>query len=466
MAATSAATFGTDGIRGRFGTELTLPLIRRLGAAAAAHLMSVDATDGRDVVAGDDAPNVFVLGRDTRTSSPRVAHALASGVADVAPAAHIIDLGIATTPMVSFACGQLRCAGAVVTASHNPHVDNGIKLFAAGGRKLTGATQARIAAQLDPETQPEPMQRAQQVASAAALATAPADLLAAYRDSLAADVAAIDLAGLTVVVDCANGAASPHAHDLLGSLGAVVNVVCAEPDGRNINDACGSAAPETMAAAVVATGAQLGLALDGDGDRVIACDENGTLINGDRLMALFAIDMASRDELANRTLVTTVMSNGGLDVALAQRAITVVRTDVGDRHVLAALAADGLSLGGEQSGHIIFHDRCATGDGLRAGVRLMALMRRHNEPLSSLASAIIDDFPQVLANVAVGTALNALPDDLRADIDQLAAASLARVLVRPSGTEPVVRVMVESPDEAETQRLADVLTKRIAARLT
>lgn len=453
---TSAPVFGTDGIRGRFGTEVTLPLIRRLGAAAAVHLVGTT--------------NVFVLGRDTRESSPRVAHALASGVADVAPTTQIVDLGVATTPLVSFACQQLECAGAVVTASHNPHVDNGVKLFAAGGRKLTGEAQARIAAQFDPETQPEPTQRAQPATSAAtpaaARAVAPADLLAAYRESLAADTAATDLSGLSVVVDCAHGAVSPYAQDLLGSLGADVTVLCAEPDGRNINDACGSAAPETMAATVVATGAQLGIALDGDGDRLIACDEAGTLINGDRLMALFALDMASRGELAKRTLVTTVMSNGGLDLALLQRGVSVVRTRVGDRHVLDALDERGANLGGEQSGHIIFYDRCATGDGLRAGVRLMALMRCRNEPLSSIAGDVIDEFPQVLTNVAVSTVLDVLPDDLRAEIDQLAGAALARVLVRPSGTEPVVRVMVESPDEAQTQRLAELLTARIAARLT
>lgn len=464
------ATFGTDGIRGRFGTELTLPLAHQLGIAAATHLI-----DPHPQSAAAEA-NLFVVGRDTRHSSPDLARALTDGVAHAAPTAQIVDLGVATTPMVSFACGQLRCAGAAVTASHNPYVDNGVKLFSVGGRKLTEDAQAQLAEQLAsatperagaPATSPAALTAASPAApSAGSPAGAPSDLLAAYQASLVEDVADVELDGLSIVVDCANGAASPYAQELLGALGADVTVLFAEPDGRNINDACGSAAPAALQAAVTAAGAQLGLALDGDGDRVIACDEGGTLVNGDRLMALFAIDLASRDELANTTLVTTVMSNGALDVYLATRGINVVRTDVGDRHVLDALDAGGFNLGGEQSGHIIFYDRCATGDGLRAGIRLMALMRRYRQPLSSLAASVLEEFPQVLTNVPVGAVLEHLPDDVRSEVNAMVAASPARVLVRPSGTEPLVRVMVESPDETVTQQLAQRLRALLVARLT
>jgi phosphoglucosamine mutase len=274
-----------------------------------------------------------------------------------------------------------------------------------------------------------------------------------------------DLAGLRVVIDCANGAASRVAPAVLQALGADVEVINDEPDGRNINAGCGSTHPEALQAAVVAAGAQVGLAFDGDADRVLAVDERGQLVDGDELIALCAIDLRARGALAHDTVVVTVMTNLGFHLGMARHGITVAQTQVGDRYVLEALAEGGFVLGGEQSGHVIFRALATTGDGLLTGVQLLDLLRRSGRPLSALAADAMQRLPQVLVNVRVA---HRDPDVAQAIVDEISAVGAmlgesGRVLVRPSGTEPLVRVMVEAPDEDVAAAAADRLVQAVVA---
>jgi phosphoglucosamine mutase len=283
---------------------------------------------------------------------------------------------------------------------------------------------------------------------------------AAYRRHLAAALDGRRLDGLRVVLDCANGAAAGVAPAAFEALGAEVTTLGCDPDGANINDGCGSTHPEALAAAVPATGADLGVAFDGDADRVVAVDHTGSVVHGDRLMALFTVDLASRDELTGNTVVVTVMTNLGFRLAMAERGIQVLETPVGDRHVLMALEADGLALGGEQSGHIVFRHRATTGDGVLSGLLLADLLVRSGRSLPELADGLMEQLPQMLVNVRV------------ADADRLSAAApvwaavreaearlgdTGRVLLRPSGTEPLVRVMVEAATEDEATEVAQSL---------
>lgn len=435
--------FGTDGLRGP-AEELTDELVVALGRAAV------------QVLGGSR----LVIGRDTRRSGPRLVEALARGAAIEGRPTE--DLGVVPTPAVAWVAADQGCPAAMVSASHNPWTDNGIKLFAPGGVKLTDAVEARLEAAVA-SLRPAPGD----LGPAAGGADGPLDVasgaavhLGGYVDAVVRSLEGRRLDGLRVVIDCANGSASAVAPDVLRRLGADVEVLHAQPDGRNINEGCGSTHPGDLQAAVVASGAAVGLAFDGDADRVLAVDEAGGLVDGDHLIAMLALDRHDRGRLRGPAVVVTVMTNLGFRLAMAERGIEVVETAVGDRYVLEALEARGLDLGGEQSGHIIFRDLATTGDGLLSGAHVLDLLRRSGRPLSELAAASMTRLPQVLRNVRVA--------ERRSDVADLLAATIAeerarlhgtgRILIRPSGTEPLIRVMVEAADEA----LADDVARRLA----
>jgi phosphoglucosamine mutase len=365
-------------------------------------------------------------------------------------------VGVLPTPGVAAVAAWLKSPAAMVSASHNPYTDNGVKLFAAGGRKLTDDEEAAVEAGLTGRAAPSPV---------AALGTIAADpgWRAWYCSRLLEALDGRTLGGLRVVLDCAHGAASATAAEVFRAAGAdVVEVLSASPDGTNINAGNGSTDPSALQAAVVAHHAAAGLAFDGDADRAIAVDERGELVDGDRLMALFALDLQERGRLADHTVVVTVMTNLGFHRAMAAAGIAVHQTPVGDRYVLEALDGNGWSLGGEQSGHIVFRDLATTGDGVLSGLLLLDLLRRRGVRLAQAAEAAMERFPQVLRNVEVADR-DHLPDasDVWAEVDAVSAdlGDGGRILLRPSGTERLVRIMVEAPTTAE----AEAAVSRIAA---
>jgi phosphoglucosamine mutase len=431
--------FGTDGVRGVANTELTAEFALNLGRAAAQVLSRL----GRDAAPVD----VVVIGGDTRESTPMFRAALGAGFA--AQGVDVIDLGTATTPMVAFEAQRLGVMGAVVSASHNPFGDNGIKLFAPGGTKLPDEVEAEIEAALGSLSVPSGT--AGRLGTHADAAPYSAHVLAILGDR--------DLSGVRVVLDAANGAGCAIAPAVLRAAGADVMVIAADPDGRNINDGCGATHPELVAAAVVEHGADLGVALDGDADRLIAVDHTGTVVDGDHIIAICASDLRGRGQLANDTVVVTVMTNLGFRLAMDAAGINVVETGVGDRYVLEALGQGGHSLGGEQSGHVIFADHATTGDGLLTAVALIDIVKRSRRALADIARDAMTSLPQVLVNVRVG---RRVPDVAERLADEIAAVeadlgATGRVLVRASGTEPLVRVMVEAATAAQAQAVADQL---------
>ena len=429
--------FGTDGIRGDADADLTSDLVVALGRAAA-------------VVLGRDRP--FIVGRDTRRSGPRLRDDLAAGLH--AEGAVLHDAGVLPTPGLAFVAAEAGAPALMISASHNPWTDNGIKLFAPGGRKLDDATERRVEDEL----------RARVGATGAGAAgvdgTHPHDT---YVDHLLGTLDGRRLDGLRVVLDCANGAASELGPDVMRALGADVVVLHAAPDGTNINAGCGSTAPGDLQAAVVAERADAGLAFDGDADRVLAVDEHGTLVDGDQIIVVTALDLHARGALRNGAVAVTVMSNLGLRQALEPAGVHIVETPVGDRQVLAAMDAGDLVLGGEQSGHVIFRDLATTGDGILTGLQLLDCVARAQRPLSELAAQMAH-VPQLLESVRVrtrGADLSAAPT-LAAEVAAVEAelGDSGRVLVRPSGTEPLIRIMVEAPTEA-TARAALARLRRV-----
>ena len=427
-------TFGTDGVRGRALTELTPADVAALGRAAGAVL-------GR----GD-----WLIGRDPRESGPALAAAFAGGLD-----ASVRDLGVVPTPVVAFWSQRLGVPAAVVTASHNPWHDNGVKVFAPGGLKLADDVEQAIEAELG-----VPLTAATEL---------PAEMPGAadaYVDHLAAMFEPDALGGLRIVLDCANGAVSEVAARPFLAVGAMVSLIHAAPDGRNINEQCGATAPGSLCAAVVEQGADLGLAFDGDGDRVIAVDHLGNVVDGDRLLALAALQLRDEGRLRDDTVVVTVMSNLGFRHAMDAAGIHVVETGVGDRYVLEALDTGGWSIGGEQSGHIIYRDLATTGDGILAGLRLAADVVRQARPLADMAGRVMTSYPQVLVNVRVAERHPNVADELAAEIAD-AESRLhddGRILVRASGTEPLVRVMVEAATADLAQQTADDLATVVRAR--
>jgi phosphoglucosamine mutase len=424
--------FGTDGIRGIAGTEITTELAYRLGRA----------------VAKVFSATTFV-GYDTRESSPALALAALHGLRDGGVEA--INLGVFTTPGVACIADERRGVGIVISASHNPYTDNGLKVFGLGGSKLDTATEQSVAAAL--AAAPGPQSVASEV---------PVDhsALDQYLARLTGRHAANAFAGLHVVLDCANGAATHIAPQFFRSLGARVDVLHAQPDGRNINDHCGSTHPEDLQRAVVASGADIGLAFDGDADRLVAVDETGARRDGDDIMVLVALDMHQQGLLGD-SLVVTSMSNLGLRRAMSDAGIAIIETDVGDRNVLVALEEHDLPFGGEQSGHLIFRRELSTGDGIVSGRHVCELILRHG-PLGTQAHAAWSRAPQTLVNIP-----RDLYDDTatNSDIDAtLATHGLTRddirLVIRPSGTEPLVRVMVESTDGAFVTAVDGALRQR------
>ncbi len=454
--------FGTDGVRGP-AEQLDDRFVAALGSAVAAVVGSGSH--------GELADPGFVIGRDPRSSGPRIEAALTRGLAAGGLVAR--SAGVVTTPALAWLSASMGVPAAMISASHNPAADNGIKVFAAGGRKLGDDVERAIEAELDrflgssaPDAPDDPGAKGSDGADPASgtgrLEALGPGATTGYRAAVVGSLEGRTLAGMRVVIDCANGASSLLAPLVLEALGAEVTAIGASPDGTNINDGCGSTHPAMLQEAVAGSGASVGLAFDGDADRVLAVDEDGNLVDGDHLLALCALDLQRRHKLAGDTVVVTVMSNLGLRQALARSGIEVVETPVGDRYVLEALEAGGWSLGGEQSGHIIFRtfsELAVTGDGLLTGVQLLDLVARSGRPLSALAAEAMTTVPQVLRNVAVARRPGSVPDDIAsaAAREQAALGDAGRVLVRPSGTEPLVRVMVEATDAAEADSVADRL---------
>ncbi|MHB8379969.1 MAG: phosphohexomutase domain-containing protein [Acidimicrobiales bacterium] len=421
--------FGTDGIRGRASDEITVDLAYRLGRAVAS-VFSVP---------------IFV-GYDTRESSPVLAAAVLAGLRD--GGALGINLGYFTTPGVAVIAQQRGGAGVVVSASHNPYYDNGLKVLGVGGAKLDRATEAAVESALNVAEG----SRHAVFGDVVIDVTAEHDYVTHLRK-----LAPADLSTLSLVIDCANGAASHVAHELFAATGAKLVTIHDQPDGRNINEDAGSTHVDSLVQAVRVAGADLGLALDGDADRLIAVDSEGTVRDGDDLMVLFALDRKERDVLGGGVVVTS-MSNLGLYRALEAAHVEIEETDVGDRNVLMALEEKSWILGGEQSGHVIFRDLAPTGDGLLTGLLLAELLVRKGS-LAELAGAAWRRVPQELFSVSVE---HFSDDEVQALFNELLAMyhvdrNDVRLLVRPSGTEPLVRIMIE----ALNAEFVEVFSERI-----
>ena len=444
------ARFGTDGVRGVANEELTGELALALGRATARVL---------------PAP-AFVVGRDTRRSGPLLQAAFSAGLAT--EGADVLDLGVLPTPGVAAVAAARGMPAAVVSASHNPFGDNGIKLFSRLGTKLPIEVENEVERELesilaDPEKQPR-----RPTGQGVGLISADPAGESLYRGHLIATTEGRRLDGLHIVLDCAHGAASAVAPAVFRHAGARVTPLHDAPDGANINDKCGSTDPAQLAAVVTQQGADLGLAFDGDADRVVAVDHRGHIVDGDVLLALFALDLARRGRLTDGTVVVTVMTNLGFRLAMERQGITVRETDVGDRHVLAALDADGLSLGGEQSGHIIFRALSTTGDGILTGLLLADFMLRDGRRLAVLSAGLVDHVPQKLVNVPIPQPERLAESAEIWDAVAKAEAELGhegRVLLRASGTEPVVRIMVEARAEAQANAVAAQLAGVVESAL-
>ena len=434
--------FGTDGVRGVANRELTAELGVALGAAAARRL----APAGRGVA---------VVGRDPRASGEMLEAAVIAGI--TSEGVDVLRTGVLPTPAVAFLTAAYGAGfGVMISASHNPMPDNGIKIFGPGGHKLDDDTEDRIEELVaqGPGLRP--------VGSDIGRVRDAADALDRYLTHIA-PAAATRLDGLTVVVDCANGAAFAAAPRAYADAGARVIAINAEPDGLNINDGCGSTHLEPLRAAVLAHGADLGLAHDGDADRCLAVDAAGETVDGDAIMMVLALAMREAGELTSDTLVATVMSNLGLHLAMRDAGIEVRTTGVGDRYVLEELRAGAFSLGGEQSGHIVMPAFATTGDGILTGLRLMSRMTQTRMPLAALV-APMKIMPQVLINVAVADKATAAEAPAVRSAVREAEAELGdtgRILLRPSGTEQIVRVMVEAADKDTARQVASRVAKSV-----
>lgn len=433
--------FGTDGVRGVAFEQLTEQFAYSLGAASAR-------------LFAPGGSSAMYVGRDTRESGPALLAAFAAGVATTG--VEVLDLGVVPTPAVAWFCAHEGQPGAMLSASHNPWTDNGIKIFGPGGRKLSDEQQTTIEAALDNEAAPS---------SWDSVTVSPA-VAERYIDAVVQS-AERRFDGLSIVVDCANGSAAAFAPEIFARLGATVTAIAAAPNGRNINDNVGSTHPEALQAAVLDTKADMGFAFDGDADRVLGCDASGNLIDGDQIIAMAAIDRKSRGALASDTVVITVMTNLGFRLAMADQGIEIVETGVGDRHVLAALDEQALSLGGEQSGHIIHRDMATTGDGVLTAVQLVDAVLRRPEPIGVWAANVMTQYPQVLQNVRLQAKVDDITSLIATEIasEEALLGDQGRVLVRASGTEPLIRVMVEAATHAQAEEVAGRLAEAVT-RLT
>jgi phosphoglucosamine mutase len=438
--------FGTDGVRGRANTyPMTAEMALRLGAAA-----------GRYFRRDGGAAHRVVIGKDTRLSGYMLENALTAGLTSTGM--NVLLLGPVPTPAVGFLTRSMRAdVGVMISASHNPHFDNGIKFFGPDGFKLSDEAEAEIEALLEGEVhlaQPENIGRAKRIE----------DGRGRYQEFVKTTLpAGVRLDGLKVVIDCANGAAYKAAPEVLWELGAEVIAVGVSPNGKNINENCGSTHVQTAAEAVVAHGADVGIALDGDADRVMILDAKGRVADGDQIMALMATRWAEDGRLRGGALVATVMSNLGLERHLEGRGLRLERTAVGDRYVVERMREGGFNLGGEQSGHIVMTDYATTGDGLVAGLQFLAEMARTGETAAVLARQF-ETVPQMLKNVRYGADKRPLEDAaVQAVIAGMETkiAGKGRILIRKSGTEPLVRVMAECEDAGLLDEVVSTIVRAV-----
>lgn len=446
--------FGTDGVRGIANKELTPELAFEIGQA------------GAYVLTGSTGKKpVILVGKDTRISGDILECALIAGLCSVG--AKVVSAGVIPTPAIAYLVRRFGFdAGVMISASHNPFEHNGIKFFSGEGYKLKDETEEKIEAII--------LDKAEEVKRAVCedIGHREEDYsLADEYIKFAMSVTDVRFDGIKIAIDCANGSASVTAKRALEGLGAEVFVTCDKPDGININKDCGSTHIENLAAFVKETKADVGLAFDGDADRVLAVDENGDMVDGDKIMAVCALDMRSRGKLEDNTVVATVMSNLGFFKMGEKEKLNIKRTKVGDRYVLEEMLKCGHKIGGEQSGHVILLDHNTTGDGLVTGITLVSVMKRTGRKLSDLAS-VMKVYPQVLINAKVKNEFKsedkymAVPE-IREKIRELevAFAGSGRVLIRPSGTEPLVRVMIEGQNEEEIKRYAEELAHLMEEKL-
>ncbi|MDY0263387.1 MAG: phosphoglucosamine mutase [Syntrophotalea acetylenica] len=445
--------FGTDGVRGVANIyPMTTEIAMQLGRAAA-HVFKKDRHRRHRIV----------IGKDTRLSGYMIENALVAGICSMG--VDVLLVGPLPTPGIAFITSSMRAdAGVVISASHNPYQDNGIKFFSADGFKLPDDTELEIEKLIFSNEIDSLRPVADEVGKAFRIDDACGRYVVFLKNSFPHK---LDLNGLKIVLDCANGAAYKVAPAVLEELGAEVIPLGIKPNGSNINAGCGSLYPEVIARAVKEHGAHLGMALDGDADRVIFVDEQGQEVDGDHIMAICSLDMLQQGKLAHRTLVATVMSNMGLDIALRNAGGRVIKTAVGDRYVVEEMRRGGYNLGGEQSGHMIFLEHNTTGDGMVSALQLLAIMQRTGKPLSEL-SGVMTALPQVLLNVRVASRqdIYIVPEisrTIKAAEEKLADSG--RVLIRYSGTEPLLRIMLEGQDELQitemAQEIADVIDRHL-----
>lgn len=443
--------FGTDGVRGEANVELTPELAFKLGRFGG-YVLSQHETD---------VPRVFVA-RDTRISGQMLESALVAGLLSVG--IHVYKLGVLATPGVAHLVkAEKASAGVMISASHNPAQDNGIKFFAGDGFKLDDALEAEIEALLDSEEDTLPRPSAQGLGDVVEYPEG----LRKYQQFLVST--GTELEGMKVALDTANGAAATSARQIFADLGADLTVIAENPDGLNINEGVGSTHPEKLQELVKETGSQIGLAFDGDSDRLIAVDENGDLVDGDRIMYIIGKYLADRGLLAKNTIVTTVMSNLGFHKALDREGIEKAVTAVGDRYVVEEMRKEGYNIGGEQSGHVILMDYNTTGDGQLTAVQLTKIMKETGKTLSELA-AEVTIYPQKLVNIRVENSMKDKSMEvpaIAAIIEKMEAemAGNGRILVRPSGTEPLLRVMAEAPTDAEVDYYVDTIVDVVRAEI-
>ncbi len=441
--------FGTDGVRGVANIELTPELAFKLGRA------------GTAVLAKNVRKPKILIGKDTRISGDMLEAALSAGICSVG--GDVVQVGIVPTPAVAYLTQSSDAdAGIVISASHNPVEDNGIKFFYSDGFKLPDDVENEIERRIgsvDDGVRPTGADVGRIIVDENAHRH--------YIDFLKSTVQT-NFSGLKIVVDCANGAASWIAPEVYEALGAEVIAIHHSPDGKNINDHCGSTHPEVVQQKVREVGADLGLTHDGDADRVLACDHYGHLVDGDQIMAICGLDLLSKNMLPHNTIVATVMSNLGLNLAMKQAGGKIIRTQVGDRYVLEEMRKQGLTLGGEQSGHIIFLDHNTTGDGILTALQLLSVVKASGKSLYDLSSGF-KKFPQALENIRVANK-EALYGNEKIEkcIEEVSAelGERGRILIRPSGTEPKIRVMVECDNSEELKRVMDKMTALIRAELS
>lgn len=442
--------FGTDGVRGVANKELTAEMAYTIGRC------------GGYVLAGQAPKPKVVIGMDTRISGVMLESALVAGLLSIG--ADVVRLGVVSTPAVAFLTQKLGAdAGVMISASHNPVEDNGIKFFGSDGFKLSDETELQIEELMDKEVDELPRPIGEDLGSV----TIDTESKLMYLEFLKSTISSSSFKGIKVVLDCANGAAYELAPRLFKELGAEVHTIGAEPNGLNINDHCGSTHPELLKKEVVRLGADLGLAFDGDADRLIAIDGNGEEVDGDYILCICGDAMNRAGKLKDNTVVTTVMSNFGFYKAAKKLGLNTAQTAVGDRYVMAEMRRGGYNLGGEQSGHVIFLDYITTGDGILTAIQLVDTLMTSGKSLSELRQ-VMKQYPQVLVNVRVQDKSKyegneAIVKAVAAVESQL--ADNGRVLVRPSGTESLIRVMAEGPDKGELEQLVSQIVSVVEAEL-